>query len=100
MHCFSFTPIESASVAEWRAFYEATDQLPKKIPGISQRMVWQAAASAYCRRATPANMACAWKWQMRTHSRTYTDHAFHKQWMDVYSKVRVEGTTTFDILGQ
>jgi hypothetical protein len=32
--------------------------------------------------------------------KTYTDHPFHKQWVDVYSKVRVEGTTTFDVLGQ
>ena len=38
MHCFAFSPIESATPAQWKAFYEATDQLPKKIPGVSH--VW------------------------------------------------------------
>ena len=38
MHCFAFTPIESASQAEWDAFYKATDELPKKIKGLKR--VW------------------------------------------------------------
>ncbi len=41
MHCFSFSVIETATDAEWQAFYKATDQLPSKIP------------------------ACAWKWKMK-----------------------------------
>jgi hypothetical protein len=32
--------------------------------------------------------------------KAYADHPYHKEWMEVYSKVRVEGTTTYDILGQ
>src|SRR6476661_9058980 len=38
MHCFAFTPIETASEAEWSAFYKATDDLPKKITGLKR--VW------------------------------------------------------------
>jgi hypothetical protein len=34
MHCFAFTPIETASEADWKAFYAATDALPKNIPVI------------------------------------------------------------------
>jgi hypothetical protein len=99
MHCFAFTPIESATPAEWRAFYEATDQLPKKIPGISH--VWY----GKLRRSLDAGgsvrkYGVCMEMASEDTLKTYTDHAFHKQWMDVYSKVREEGTTTFDILGQ
>ena len=38
MHCFAFTPIETASQAEWDAFSKATDELPKKIKGLKR--VW------------------------------------------------------------
>jgi hypothetical protein len=31
---------------------------------------------------------------------TYAKHAAHDAWVKVYEKVRVAGTTTFDILGQ
>jgi hypothetical protein len=99
MHCFAFTPIESATVAEWRAFYDATDQLPKKIPGISH--VWY----GKLRQALPQGdsvrkYGVCMEMANEDTLKTYTDHPFHKQWVDVYSKVRVEGTTTFDILGQ
>jgi hypothetical protein len=32
--------------------------------------------------------------------KTYDAHPYHKTWVEAYSKVRVEGTTTYDILGQ
>ena len=32
--------------------------------------------------------------------KAYASDPFHKEWMAAYGKVRVEGTTTFDILGQ
>jgi hypothetical protein len=99
MHCFAFTPVESATVAEWRAFYDATDQLPKKIPGISH--VWY----GKLRRALTVDgnartYGVCMEMANEDTLKTYTDHPFHKQWVDIYSKVRVEGTTTYDILGQ
>ena len=30
----------------------------------------------------------------------YDTHPYHKIWTEAYAKVRVEGTTTFNILGQ
>jgi hypothetical protein len=99
MHCFTFTPIESASVAEWRVFYEATDQLPKKIPGISH--VW------YGKLRRPLTVdggerkyGVCMEMANEDTLKSYGEHPFHKEWMNSYSKVRVEGTTTFDILGQ
>ena len=31
---------------------------------------------------------------------TYAGHPAHGAWVKIYEKVRVAGTTTFDILGQ
>jgi hypothetical protein len=99
MHCFAFTAVEGATPADWKAFYDATDQLPKKIPVISH--VWYGKLR---RPLTVDGNARQYGVCMEMANegalKTYTDHPFHKQWVDVYSKVRVEGTTTFDILGQ
>jgi len=99
MHCFAFTPVESATPAQWKAFYDATDQLPKKVPGISH--VWY----GKLRRNLDASgsvrkYGVCMEMANEDTLKVYTDHPFHKQWVDVYSKVREEGTTTFDILGQ
>jgi hypothetical protein len=32
--------------------------------------------------------------------KAYDTDPYHKVWTDAYSKVRVDGTTTFNILGQ
>jgi hypothetical protein len=32
--------------------------------------------------------------------KAYETDPYHKVWTDAYSKVRVEGTTTFNVLGQ
>jgi hypothetical protein len=99
MHCFVFTPIESASVAEWRAFYEATDQLPKKIPGISHVWYGKLRRSLNVDGGERKYGVCM---EMANEDalKSYGEHPFHKEWMNSYSKVRVEGTTTFDLLGQ
>ena len=95
MHCFAFTPIESATPAQWKAFYDATDQLPKKISGISH--VWYGKLR---RPLDTRKYGVCMEMANEDTLKVYTDHPFHKQWVDVYSKVREEGTTTFDILGQ
>jgi hypothetical protein len=121
MHCFAYTVIDTASEAEWQAFYKATDQLPTKIPGISK--VW------YGKLRAPLNIfnttaevskqlrAGAEKVQGDVNLRvrksgvcmemenegtlkTYVAHPYHKEWVAIYEKVRVAGTTTFDIIGQ
>jgi hypothetical protein len=99
MHCFAFTVVEGATQADWDAFYKATDDLPKKIKGVSH--VW------YGKLQRPLNAGDA----MRQYGvcmemdnaearRSYGSDPYHKIWTDAYSKVRVEGTTTFDLLGQ
>jgi hypothetical protein len=123
MHCFAWTPVKEATQADWDAFFKASDDLPKKIKGISR--VWygklvsplaQAALRNVDREAfqkyqagetvnVPVQrMPREWGMCMEMANegvlKAYGDDPYHKVWTDAYSKVRIEGTTTFDILGQ
>ena len=122
MHCFAYTTIETATPAEWEAFYKASDALPKKMPFIKR--VWfgklrgplatfQVDAAANKKlRAGEKNVDAKTNFLPRQAGmciefeggpevlKTYSAHPFHAEWMAAYEKVRVAGTTTYDILGQ
>ena len=99
MHCFAFAPVESATAADWDAFYKASDQMPKKIPGVSRVWYGKLRSDLTVNNSVRKYGMCV---EMRDEAalKAYADHPYHRQWVDVYSKVRVEGTTTFDIIGQ
>jgi len=121
MHCFTFTAVESATEADWQAFFKATDGLPGKIPGLSR--VWYGklrsplaifSTDAATRKKLAAGekdvsgpvtrLVRQWGVCMEMDDeaalKAYADHPAHKAWEQVYFKVRQPGTTTFDIIGQ
>jgi hypothetical protein len=99
MHCFAFTPIETATDAQWQAFHHATDQIPKKISGVSH--VWYGKLRAPMGEGGQGRKyGVCMEMKDADTLKAYASDPFHKEWMAVYEKVRVEGTTTFDILGQ
>jgi hypothetical protein len=123
MHCFAFTPIQGASQAEWDAFYKATDALPTRIKSIKR--VWYGKlmrpltlpALAIDDAAARKSLMEAGKGtapvtiNRREHGvcmefaseqafKAYGPDPAHKEWEAVYSKVRVPGTTTYQIIGQ
>jgi len=95
MHCFFFTPIAEASQADWDSFHKATDELPGKIEGLHRvwvgklRSPYMEREHGVCMEMTDENAL-----------QTYAQHPAHDAGVKVYEKVRVAGTTTFDILGQ
>jgi hypothetical protein len=121
MHCFTFTAVESATPADWAAFHKASDALPSKIPGVTK--VWYGKLVRPQSIFTPDQEAVK---KLRAGEKkatgevtmvqrqygvcmamtgqdaykAYAASPAHKEWDDAYSKVRVEGTTTFDIMGQ
>jgi len=102
MHCFYFTPIAEASQAEWDAFYKATDELPSEIEGLQR--VWvgkltERAAVAQQVKLGRTYGACM-EFADEAALAVYTEHPAHSGWLESYEKVRVVGTTTFDILGR
>lgn len=121
MHCFAYTVIDTATEAEWQAFYKATDALPSKIPQISK--VWygklraplaQFTVDAEARKKLAAGekdvdakanrlirqQGVCMEMENVDALKAYTANPYHKVWLAAYEKVRVAGTTTYDILGQ
>lgn len=104
MHCFAFTEIEDASDAEWNAFFKATDELPGKIDGLEK--VWYGKLNRPLRQYNSSGDSTMRQWGVcmemadRDALTAYAEHPAHSDWVKVYEKVRVPGTTTYDILGQ
>jgi hypothetical protein len=122
MHCFAFTVEQKATPADWEAFYKASDAMPKEMKGIVNRVWYGKLNAPLAQYAVPADARKRlqageteveakiqyrprqWGMCMELNGvdklKAYADHPYHKTWVDVYSKVRVAGTTTYDIIGQ
>ncbi|MEZ5362230.1 MAG: hypothetical protein R2748_07775 [Bryobacterales bacterium] len=104
MHCFAFTELEGATEADWKAFYKATDELPSKIEGLNK--VWygklRRPLAQYNRDGKQSIRQSGVCMEMDDEKalRAYDESDAHAEWVKVYEKVRVAGTTTYDILGQ
>jgi hypothetical protein len=124
MHCFTFTAVESATPADWDAFYKATDALPGKVPAMAR--VWYGKlvrpqailgtdAETYKKLMAakpdgekvigpierhPRQYGVCMEFKSQDGLKSYADSAAHKEWEAVYFKVRVPGTTSFDLVQQ
>jgi hypothetical protein len=124
MHCFAFTEITTATPADWQAFAKATEALPSQIPGL--KGVWHGKLSRPMGLVQPDGEAdpeavkklragesvpvkvklvrrqygVCMDFASQDALKAYAGHAAHAEWVKVYEKVRVEGTTTIDIIGQ
>ena len=104
MHCFTFTPVDDATDADWEAFKKATDELPSKIDGLNK--VWlgklRRTQTIYGKtgEAKERKNGVCMEMDDEAALETYADHVAHREWEKVYFKVRQRGTTTIDILGK
>ena len=123
MHCFTFTAVDSATAADWEAFYKATDALPGKVPTLAH--VWYGKLvrpqgilttdpETYKKLMTakegekvsgpierqPRQYGVCMEFKSQDALKWYADSPAHKEWEAVYFKVRVPGTTSFDLLQQ
>lgn len=124
MHCFAFTEVETATPADWEAFAKATDELPGKIPGLLHLMHGKLARplglistaaplddeSVKKIRAGEAVQAqvkmirrqygVCMHFKDEESFKLYSKHEAHATWVKAYEKVRVAGTTTYQIVGK
>ncbi len=113
MHCFVFTPVESATQEQWDAFYKATNALPAQIPGLNR--VWfgklrrplpilMSAPGGAATATAPVRVVRTFGVCMEFNDldalNAYAKNPAHDEWVKAYSAVRQSPTTTFDILGQ
>ena len=94
VHGFLFTAVDKAPDADWQAFFKATDALPSKIPVVKH--VW------YSKLGRPIDERT---WGVCMHlvgagaRAAYAAAPYHAEWEAAYFKVRVPGTSTFDLQG-
>jgi hypothetical protein len=124
MHCFYFTTIKEATDADWQAFYKATDALPSEIKGLKRvwygkltRPFWAYNVDAETRKKFTGGADKVEHTTVTGRSREFgvcmefedmnalkaygaKENAAHNNWVKIYEKVRVAGTTTFDFMGQ
>ncbi|MBI4461066.1 MAG: Dabb family protein [Acidobacteria bacterium] len=100
LHIFAYTPLETATEADFEAFKKATADMVDRIPGL--RRVWV----GKLREPLPVpgdyirTYGVAMEFDNIEALQVYADHPAHKEWESVYERVRVRGTTTLDILGE
>jgi hypothetical protein len=121
MHCFAFTVRDAVAPADFEAFQAATDALPSKVKAVSK--VWHGklrrplaqfgAADADTQKAfaTQSTGTGNFNKLLRQYGvcmemaseaalTEYSKDPARQDWAAAYDKVRVPGTTTYDILGQ
>jgi len=97
MHVFSYTPLSTATPADFAAFEKATNELVGKIPGL--RKVWVGKLKRPLKQGdVQREYGVAMEFDDEAALNVYATHPAHETWVKVYEKVRVEGTTTIDIL--
>jgi hypothetical protein len=123
MHCFAWTEIKEATAADWDAFRAASDAIPSKIKVVTrvwygplanplnQTMLAKIDPEAFKKfqggetipaevRRMPRTWGMCMEMANAAAYKAYAEDPYHKIWTAAYEKVRVDGTTTFDILGQ
>jgi len=99
MHVFAYTPLEGATQQDFDNFKKATADMVGKIPGLQK--VWVGKLRRPLRQGdTERVYGVAMEFDDAKALDVYANHPAHTEWVKVYSKVRVEGTTTLDILGE
>ncbi|MBI2819648.1 MAG: Dabb family protein [Acidobacteria bacterium] len=99
MHVFAYTPLEESTPQDFEDFKTATTAMVDQIPGL--RRVWV----GKLREPLPVETrihtyGVAMEFDNTEALDAYAIHPAHDAWIGVYDKVRLQGTTTLDILGE
>jgi hypothetical protein len=99
MHVFAYTPVPGATPADFEAFRKATADMVGKIPGL--RKAWVGKLRRPLEQGeSKREYAVAMEFDNEAALDVYATHPAHTEWVKVYDRVRVPGTTTIDILGE
>lgn len=100
MHAFAFTAVPTATPQDFENLKKATADMVGKVPGLKR--VWVGKLKVPVDQGSFApkrDYGIAMEFDDEKALAGYAEHPAHEQWERVYRRVRVPGTTTFDILG-
>lgn len=99
MHVFAYTPLQGATDQDFANFKKATGDMVGKVPGLKK--VWVGKLRRPLQQGEMKRVyGVAMEFEDEKALDVYAKHPAHTEWQKVYEKVRVEGTTTLDILGE
>jgi len=99
MHVFAYTPVAGATQADFDAFRKATADMVGKIPGLKKAWVGKL-RRPLDQEGSKREYGVAMEFDNEAALDLYATHPAHTEWVKVYDRVRVPGTTTIDILGE
>ena len=101
LHVFAYTPVEGATQQDFDDFRRATSDMIGKVPGLKKAWVGKLKSPLDLGSVAPKReYGVAMEFADTKALDAYADDPAHTTWEKVYRKVRVAGTTTFDILGE
>ena len=100
MHVFAYTPQPSATPQDFDNFRKATGDLVGKIPGLKRVWVGKLRTPLNLGGNVERDYGVAMEFDDAKALDAYAKDPAHEAWIKIYEKVRVEGTTTYDILGE
>lgn len=99
MHAFAYTPVAGATAQDFENFTKASGDLVGKIPGL--RRVWVGKLRRPLKVGDQKReYGVAMEFDDEKALDAYAKNPAHDEWVKTYEKVRVEGTTTYDIIGE
>jgi hypothetical protein len=98
MHVFLYSPLPGATQADFDNFKKATSDLVGAVPGIRRVWVGKLREPTPAENDTVRTYGVAMEFDDMQALGAYAAHPAHRQWEQVYERVRVRGTTTFDLL--
>ena len=100
LHVFAYTPVEGATQQDFADFKKATADMIGKVPGLKRAWVGKLKTPLDLGSVAPKReYGVAMEFDDVKALDAYAEDPAHTAWEKVYRKVRVAGTTTFDILG-
>lgn len=100
MHVFAFTPLEGATEQDFADFQAATAAMVGEIPGLRRAWFGRLMQPIPNGGGHVREYGVAMEFDNIEALRRYADHPAHREWEQVYERVRVPGTTTLDIPGE
>ena len=95
IHAFAFKAVEGATDQQVQEVWAASRKMAGQISGMKN--IWM---GKVLNRGPQWQYGVVMEFENQEALKKYADHPAHKEWEDVYFKVRVPGSNTLDIQGE
>lgn len=99
VHCVAWTAAQGVSEAGIGEFKKATAELTKTMPGLQRAWVGKL-ARPFTQGDVTRDYGLVLEFDSVENREAYTTNPIRVSWADVWSKIRVPGSSNFDVIGE